>query len=104
MMKPILLFSTQPMVCMINGKSVRDRKPIFQSVPHVHISLVQARDAYEMQKSIPKHLTRRVYEEFSIDGEMVDKYIDVVEKLERTYKRDQNIFHRFMKYLIQNKK
>lgn len=65
----------------------RERKGIFQADPDIPISIQEARDAYNCCRMPhdPLNYTNPSYTIFSVDGEMVEKYIDIVEELEWMY-------------------
>jgi hypothetical protein len=60
----------------------RDTKGIFHRDPLIPVSIREAREAYDAC-----HRGRRydVYDCFYLDGEMVEKYIHVIEELEHAY-------------------
>lgn len=67
----------------------RDKMGIFQVTPNLPVSISQARSAYEVCRTPYDALnyTNPSYTVFGVDGEMVEKYIDIVETLEATYVR-----------------
>lgn len=67
--------------------SNRDRKGIFQLDSEIPISIAEARDAYDVCRSIVHHgdYSSSSYNIFRVDGEMVERYINIVEDLENMY-------------------
>lgn len=69
--------------------SNRDHKGIFQTDPEIPISISEAREAYNCCRMPhdPLNYTNPSYNIFGVDGEMVQKYIDIVEELEWMYEK-----------------
>lgn len=59
--------------------AARDVRGIFQSDPVLPVSIQEAREAYNCRD-------KAIYQTLCIDGEMVERYIHVVEDLERAYR------------------
>lgn len=66
--------------------SCRDRIPIFQIHSHIHVDLDEVRSVYELQNRLSLEKSNMLYESFSINGDMVNKYLHVVDRLEYTYR------------------
>lgn len=88
MMRP-RYFSTVSRPNVARKCYLRDKKGIFQLDPDIPISIAEARDAYNCCKTSydPLNYVNPSYMIFSVDGEMVEKYIDTVEFMESMYVR-----------------
>jgi hypothetical protein len=65
-------------------------KGIFQIHPKVPVSIAHARESYNICRYVhhPSYKpTKDDYAIHGVDGEMVEKYIDVVERLEKQWTR-----------------
>jgi hypothetical protein len=59
----------------------KDRMCVFQMHPNIEISLDEVRSAFELRKND----NIEYYAVFGIDGDMAERYLPVVEQLERSY-------------------
>lgn len=66
--------------------STKDRMGVFQLHPKIVVSLDEVREAYELRKSGMKG---DGYAVFGLDGDNVERYLPVVERLETSYKITQ---------------
>jgi len=64
---------------------MKDKMGVFQIRPDVPVSLQNARDAKEYCHTYDHVPKNDVYAIYGVDGEMVQKYLHVVEDLERSY-------------------
>ena len=70
----------------VAAHSTKDRMGVFQLHPKITVSLDEVREAYEMRKGGMKGDN---YAAFGLDGENVERYLPVVERLETSYRITQ---------------
>jgi hypothetical protein len=70
----------------VAAHSTKDRMGVFQLHPTITVSLDEVREAYELRKSGMKGDN---YAVFGLDGENVERYLPVVERLETSYRITQ---------------
>ena len=66
----------------VAAHSTKDRMGVFQLHPKITVSLDEVREAYELRKGGMKGDT---YAVFGLDGENVERYLPIVERLETSY-------------------
>ena len=71
----------------IAAHSTKDRMGVFQLHPKITVSLDEVREAYELRKSGMKGDN---YAVFGLDGENVERYLPVVERLEKAFSPKAN--------------
>jgi hypothetical protein len=75
-----LNIKTNKYICRSN----KDNKSIFSIHPNKNPSISHVRSIYDNCSKLPTKTKENMYKSYFIDGEAVEKYIDIVEKLENT--------------------
>jgi len=68
-----------------------EKTPIFQLSPHIRVDLEDVRRIYELQMTISLRKSNMLYESMAINGPMVDKYLVIVEDLEKKYNKSPSL-------------
>lgn len=66
----------------IQTRCTKDRMGVFQLHPKINVSLDEVREAYELRKG---GMSIDNYAAFGLNGENVERYLPVVERLEKAF-------------------